>query len=119
MGAIGDFIGGVFDTVGSLFGSGNSNAAAQTAALQAQQRAQEQSLKLQQRQQQQNLAMQQQQMKKANAQNANAAAAISNTPTVTNPSNLTGGLGVDPADLILGSNSLLGGKKSNTEDQIL
>lgn len=113
---MGSVIGGVFDAVGSLLGGG-PDYSAQTQALQAQTRAQEQALKLQQRQAEQNAALQQQQMNKASASTANAAAAISDTPTVYNPANLTGGLGVDKADLMLGSSSLLSGKKK--DEQIL
>lgn len=118
MGAIGDMIGGVLGAVGGLFGGGG-NYDEQQDAIRQQQAAQQQSLKLQQNQQKQNLAMQQQQMKKANAQMSNAAAAVSDTPTATNPANLTGGLGVDPSELMLGTSSLLSGTKKKDDNSII
>lgn len=120
IGGIGDAIGGIVGGIGSMVGGllgGGVDYSAQNQALQAQTRAQEQALKIQQRQAQQNAALQQQQMKKASAGVANAAAAVSDTPTVYNPANLTGGLGVDKSDLLLGSSSLLSGKKK--DDQLL
>lgn len=110
MGAVGDFIGGVVDAVGGLFGGTSDAVKAQQAALEAQAKAQEAAMKMQQQQAQRNMAMQQQQMNKANADMAQASAAFNNTPTVTNPSNLTGGLGVNPDELLLGQTSLLGEK---------
>ena len=111
MGAIGDFIGGVFDAVGGMFGAGSDDQLeAQREANQIQREAMERQNQLAREQ----AATQKLQMEQANnrarADVANAAAAIKRTPTVTNESNLTGGLGVPTSELTLGGNSTLGGR---------
>lgn len=116
MGAIGDVIGGVFNAVGSLFGGGNQpDTSDYNAALAQQAKAQEEALKMQREQQERNRALQDQANKQANAQRVYASQrASNNAPTSANPSNLTGGLGVDPGSLSLGANSLLGSDDKKT-----
>lgn len=116
MGAItaGEVLGGALMGVSSLLGMDSQNkamkeqAAAQQRALEQQRQAQQEQLALQEQQAAKNDALRQQQINQSQKEITNAAAAISNTPKVTNQANLTGGQGVDPSSLNLGGSSTLG-----------
>lgn len=117
MGAVPDFGSyflGATSLLGSVLGMTESHraskeqAAAQQAALNQQKQAQDQQLALQREQQNRTLLQNQMQINKSQKDIASAAAAISNTPTVTNQANLTGGLGVPTSSLALGGTSSLG-----------
>lgn len=81
---------------------------AQRKALEQQERAQKQQLEQQEKSQQRAQAAQEIASNKANAEIANAASAVTNTPSKTNTANLTGGLGVPTSDLALGGGAGLG-----------
>lgn len=116
---MGGLIGGIFDAIGGLFGAETDAMKAQRRALEQQQRAQEAQMKMQQNQMKQQQAQQQQATNKANKEMADAAGAVEQAPTVTNESNLTGGLGVDASELQLGSPTLLGSKNPLDDDERL
>lgn len=109
-------MGGIVDMVTGLLGGETSAAKAQRQAMEQQAEAQKKQLEMQRRQQEANLAAQQQQQNKAAAEAANASSAIDDIPYNTNESNLTGGLGIDSADLDLGSPTLLGGVDDDDEE---
>ena len=85
----GGLLGGLWE---GIFGDGGRKA--QEEAMKKQAEAQERAAKIQEQQAAANAARQEQATNKANADIADAAAAVDKTPTVTNSSNLTGSLGV-------------------------
>lgn len=89
-------MGGVFHAVGNLIGGlfGGGDNGAQEEALRRQAQAQERAAKMQEQQAAASAARQQQATNKANAEIADAAAAIDKAPAITNSSNLTGSMGV-------------------------
>lgn len=112
---MGGVVSGVFDTIGGLLGAETSAMKSQRRALEEQAKAQEKQLNMQKKQAEIQQAQQQQAANRANKETADAAAAVEEAPSVTNESNLTGGLGVDPDSLELGSATLLGESYADTK----